>query len=93
MNKLWMWVIAIVGGVLSGLIMRAQEPPVAYHYAEHVEICGGFYAGQTGTVNQRYTTLMGNDSYTIHLKQGGLAFRVAPADLKRIAPEELPRKK
>lgn len=88
MDKPWMWVVAIVGGVCVGGLTRDGAPmqPV-YHYEERVEIVAGFYAGQEGTVESCYTTIMGSDRYTIHLKTGGWASDIAGTDLKLISLE------
>lgn len=88
MDKPWIWVLAIAGGVLAGWLTRDVAPtqPV-YHYEERVEIVAGFYAGQEGTVESCYTTIMGSDRYTIHLEKGGLVSDIAGTDLKLISLE------
>lgn len=62
-DRLWLWV-AVIGGLIGGVLMRHQDHTVHYHYEDHVEITDGFYAGRSGTVSTCWADLFGYRSYS-----------------------------
>lgn len=87
MDKPWMWVLAIVGGLCCGMLMRQHElvEATAYRYEACVEIHDGFYAGRSGIIRGRYDSMLGYRTYTVQLTSGELVFRIAEEDLKAVA--------
>ncbi len=80
-DRLWLWV-AVIGGLIGGVLMRHQDHTVHYHYEDHVEITDGFYAGRSGTVSTCWADLFGYRSYNVRLDTGELVFSIAEEDLK-----------
>ena len=80
MDKPWLWV-AIICGLVGGVLMRRHEPAL-YHYEDHVEITGGFYADRAGAVSSVWEDTFGRRSYNVRLDTGELVFRIDEKDLK-----------